>query len=60
MLHAIVGHAFAHGSKGQGQKSWQTNESILDVQHGRASVEKDLYPYDGVVEKLQRPEPFDY
>ena len=47
-------------TKGQGRKSWQTNEPILDVQYGRVIVERDLYPYDGVVEKVQRPEPFEY
>ena len=29
-------------------------------QYSRAIVEQDLYPNDGVVEKVQRSEPFDY
>ena len=39
-------------AKGQGQKSWQTNEPILDVQYGGVTVEQDMYPYKGVVERL--------
>ena len=40
--------------------SWQTNEPILDVQYGGVTVEQDLYPYEGVVERLQRPKPLNY
>ena len=39
-------------AKDQGQKSWQANEPILDVQYGGVTVEQDMYPYESVVERL--------
>ena len=33
---------------------------ILDVRYGGVTVKQDLYPYEGVVERLQRPKPLNY
>ena len=38
----------------------ETNEPILDVQYEGVTVEQDMYPYKGVVERLQRPKPLNY
>ena len=48
------------GFKGQGQKSWHTKEPILEVQYGGVTIEQDLYLYEGVVERLERPKHMNY
>ena len=45
------GRAKSHGKP-------MSRYSMSIVQFGQVIVEQDLYPYDGVVEKLKRSEPF--